>query len=109
MNDLQIFRTAQVFTRQTKQYDIVASLLEPLCHGLISLLDQSHHAHYWGRIDRQAVGLIVKADVPADDGNAEMLARVFHPFNRESKLPHDIGTSRIAKVQAIRQSDRYTP
>ncbi len=72
-------------------------------HGatLIDVLDQSQHPHHRRGIDRLAPGLIVEADIAADDRYAENLAGLGHPPDALFQLPVDLKLFRIAEVEAV--------
>ena len=67
---------------------------------------QTDHAHHRRRADVGAVGLVVQADVAADDRYGERITGFGHAVDRLRQLPHDFGMGRIAEVQAVDERER---
>src|SRR5207244_4064962 len=57
------------------------------------------------RIDVVAEGLVVEADVPADDRHGEGGAGLAHALDDLGELPHHLGVLGVAEVQAVDQGD----
>ena len=53
--------------------------------------------------------LVVEADVPADDREAERPAGLGHPVDRLRELPHHLGVLGVAEVQAVHERERPGP
>ena len=72
----KVLAAAQLLARAAEQHDDVAFGLEPLRRVVADVGEQADHGDRRRRRNRAAVGLVVEADVAADDRHAERLAGV---------------------------------
>ena len=72
----------------------------------IEVVDEAEHADDRRRVDVVARGLVVEADVAADDRDAERPARLGHAVDRLGELPHHLGMLGVAEVEAVDERER---
>ena len=60
-------------------------------------------------MDVGAARLVVERDVPADDRDAERLARLAHALDDLGELPHHLGVLRVPEVEAVHERERARP
>ena len=74
--------------------------------ALAQLVDQPEHAGDGRGMDVVVARRVVEADVAADDGDAERLARLAHALDDLGELPHHLGVLGVAEVEAVHERDR---
>ena len=72
---------------------------------LADILDEPDHTEDGRRMDGNALGIVVEADVAAGDGDLEGFAGLGQPGDGLLELPHDLGLLGIPEVQAVGDAD----
>ena len=72
---------------------------------VVEVVDDPEDTDDGRRIDVVAEGLVVEADVPADDRDGEGGAGLAHALDHLGELPHHLGVLGVAEVQAVDQGD----
>ncbi len=80
--------------------------LAPALGNPANVLDETDGAYDRCRVDRAAVRLVVKRDVPGHDRKPERRARRSDPVDRFGQLPSDLRLLRIAEVETVGEAER---
>ena len=109
VDDLEILRAADLFPGLADEDDGVAGRPEAGPDGLADVLDEADDPQDGRRVDGQAFGVVVEADVAARDRDAERPAGLGQAGDGLFELAHDLGLLGIAEVQAVGDADRPGP
>src|SRR5207248_3987730 len=91
---------------QTDQEDEVPVGAEPRHQSPVVVVDDADHPDHRGRVDGAALGVVVEADIAADDRQVERATGVGEPAGGLLQLPVDLRLVRVAEVQAVGDGDR---
>src|SRR5690349_11863246 len=73
------------------------------------IVENSDHRDCRCRGNRVSFGLVIKANIAADDWNIKRQRRITQSLNALNELPHNFGAFGISIIQAIRYSRRPRP
>src|SRR5437764_11415373 len=108
MDGGEVLARSELVRRLAQQDDLVALALEGGSRDVLERLDDAHHADDRRWIDGAERVLVVERHIAAGDRRAERLASVAHSAHGFAKLVVDLGLSRIAEVEIVRDRQRPT-
>src|SRR6266850_5524405 len=101
---LQVSRATQSLQRISRinwvseQNNNIPLVFEPLRRDMFRFLNESHHGHSRGWVNRSVGTLVIQAHIPARNRRVKNSARLGQPSNRFTQLPENLGLVRVAEI-----------
>ena len=104
--DHQIMAPAKFIERFTREKNNIPLIPECRRNTLFDIFQKTDHADRRRRIDGALRALVVKANIPARHRDLKCFAGFDDAGHRAMELPEDLWLHGIAKIKAVRHTDR---